>query len=147
MNGKVEFHELDYRDNLKYAVIMAMYKNKYVFVRHKQRKTLEIPGGHHEDGETILETAKRELYEETGAIKFEINPVCIYSFNDFGMLFYAEIFELDELPESEIAEVILLDEPTDNWTYPHIQPMLVDKVHDYLKSKNKGAEPCKTMKL
>lgn len=36
-------------------------------------------GGHREDGEDILETAKRELYEETGAITFDITPICIYS--------------------------------------------------------------------
>lgn len=36
-------------------------------------------GGHREPGETILETAERELYEETGAIDFEIEPVCVCS--------------------------------------------------------------------
>ena len=38
-----------------------------------------MPGGHREAGEDILETAKRELQEETGAIKFEIKPICVYS--------------------------------------------------------------------
>ena len=33
----------------------------------------------HLAGENILETAKRELQEETGAIKFEIKPICVYS--------------------------------------------------------------------
>ena len=37
-----------------------------------------MPGGHREAGEDILETAKRELQEETGAIKFEIKPICVY---------------------------------------------------------------------
>ena len=114
---------------------MATYKDKYVFVRHKERDTLEIPGGHHEDGETILETAKRELYEETGAVEFDIAPICIYSVDDFGMLFYANIKNFGEMPESEIAEVKLLDGLPDNWTYPNIQPLLVKKAQSYLKEK------------
>ena len=32
-----------------------------------------------EVGEDILETAKRELQEETGAIQFDIKPICVYS--------------------------------------------------------------------
>lgn len=135
MNGKTEFYEFNHTDNLKYAVIMATYKDKYVFVRHKERDTLEIPGGHHEDGETILETAKRELYEETGAVEFDIAPICIYSVDDFGMLFYANIKNFGEMPESEIAEVKLLDGLPDNWTYPNIQQLLVKKAQSYLKEK------------
>ena len=33
----------------------------------------EFPGGHREKGETIDDTAKRELYEESGAIEFYDN--------------------------------------------------------------------------
>ena len=29
--------------------------------------------------ETLIDTAKRELYEETGALEFYIEPVCLYS--------------------------------------------------------------------
>ncbi len=55
---------------LKYAVIIAVFEGKYVFVRHKERSTFEIPGGHREINENIEETARRELWEETGADKF-----------------------------------------------------------------------------
>lgn len=139
MNGKVEFHQLNYTNDLKYAVIMAVHKGKFVFVRHKERDTLEIPGGHHEAGETIFETARRELWEETGALEFDIEPICIYSVDDFGMLFYADIKKFGGMPESEIAQVILLDEYPDNWTYPHIQPFLADKAQEFLRSRTKGA--------
>lgn len=64
---------------LKFAVIIARHNGKWVFCKHKERNTWEAPGGHREDGEDILETAKRELYEETGAITFDITPICIYS--------------------------------------------------------------------
>jgi len=38
-----------------------------VFCKHKDRDTFEFPGGHREKDEKIEETAKRELWEETGA--------------------------------------------------------------------------------
>ena len=48
---------------LKFAVIISKSIVKWVFCKHKERDTYEVPGGHREDGESILETAKRELQE------------------------------------------------------------------------------------
>lgn len=75
----VNFYKKVDDDKLKFVVIVSRYQNKWIFCKHKQRDTYEIPGGHREAGETILEAAKRELYEETGAIKFSIEPMSIYS--------------------------------------------------------------------
>ena len=67
---KVNFYDSINDSMLKFAVIIARHNGKWVFCKHKERNTWEVPGGHREDGEDILETAKRELYEETGAIAF-----------------------------------------------------------------------------
>ena len=76
---KVNFYDEVDDVLLKFAVIVAKYNNKLVFCKHKDRDTLEIPGGHRESGENIDVTAKRELFEETGAMEFNIKPVCVYS--------------------------------------------------------------------
>ena len=93
--------------------------------------TYEVPGGHREAGENILEAAKRELQEETGAVKYEIKPICVYSVigktrvnntgeETFGMLYFAEITEFAKELHSEMEKVVLMDELPENWTYPLI---------------------------
>ena len=103
---EVKFYDKVEDSLLKFAVIIAKTEGKWIFCKHKDRDTLEVPGGHREAGETILETAKRELKEETGAVDFHIRPVCVYSVKGktrageniteetYGMLFTAEIFPL-----------------------------------------------------
>ncbi len=135
---QINFHDLNaVEDNkLKFAVIMARYECKWIFVRHKERLTWEIPGGHREKNEDINFTASRELVEETGAKDFKITPVCIYSVTkdedkSFGQLFYAEIESLDELPNSEIGEMRLFDTIPESLTYPLIQPYLFKRIEKF----------------
>ncbi|MEG0592049.1 MAG: NUDIX domain-containing protein [Coprobacillus sp.] len=123
----VKFYEYINDDLLEFAVIIAMYKGKYVFCKHKDRETYEIPGGHREAHEDIIETAKRELYEETGAILYSIKPICMYSVleESFGMLYYADIEEFELELHYEIENIIITNEFPIHWTYPTIQPQLI----------------------
>ena len=57
---EVKFYESIDDSLLKFAVIISQYKGKLVFCKHRQRNTLEIPGGHREKDEKIEET--KELY-------------------------------------------------------------------------------------
>lgn len=135
----INFYDLDTIDDekLAFAVIMTRYKNQWIYVKHKERETWEIPGGHREPGESIDKTASRELYEETGATKFKLTPLCIYSVErdeyvdyseSFGALFYAEVEDLDKLPDYEIGEIKLFEDIPKELTYPRIQPFLHKKV-------------------
>ncbi|MDE6591465.1 MAG: NUDIX domain-containing protein [Oscillospiraceae bacterium] len=130
---KVNFYDTADDTLLKFAVIISKHNNKWIFCKHRKRDTLEIPGGHRETGESIDETARRELYEETGAVRFELTPVCIYSVisddgeETFGMFYFANITEFERELHSEIEKIYLLDDLPDKWTYPLIQPKLIDE--------------------
>lgn len=135
---EVSFYENVDDELLKFAVIISKTNGKWVFCKHRERDTYEVPGGHRESGEDILDTAKRELREETGAVDFTIKPVCVYSVkgktrvNDnvddelFGMLFISDIFSFEEL-HSEIEKILITDKLVENWTYPLIQPKLIEE--------------------
>lgn len=129
---EVKFYEKVPDEKLKFAVILSKTRGKWVFCRHRERTTYEFPGGHRERGEDILDTAKRELYEETGALKYSICPIGVYSVmkeeaeESFGMFYYAEIEEFEKELHSEIEEIIITEEFPENWTYPLIQPKLME---------------------
>lgn len=128
---------------LKFAVIAAKTDEKWIFCRHKARNTWEIPGGHREKGETIAETARRELREETGAVHADITPITVYGVNDgrtitYGMLFFAKVTDMESLEEySEIGEVMLLDRLPENLTYPEIQPHLYRFAREWTETEGK----------
>lgn len=138
---EVKLYNLGEIDNnqFDFAVICASYKDRWIFVRHKDRETWEIPGGHREENEDINVTASRELFEETGAINYEMEPICDYSvtidgITTFGRLFYATVTRIGDLPESEICEVRFLKEIPNNLTYAEIQPQLYRKVLQHVNS-------------
>ncbi len=135
---EVKFYDQISDELLKFAVVISKTNGSWVFCKHKERDTYEIPGGHRENNETILETAKRELNEETGALDFSISPICVYSVTGknkvnetgeetYGMLFFADIKTFENELHSEMEKVLITDTLVDNWTYPLIQPKLIEE--------------------
>lgn len=123
-----------------FVVICAQYNGKWIFVRHKERNTYEIPGGHIEPNEDSVAAAKRELYEETGATDFTLDFVSVYAVEKDeqatgGYLFFADVKTLSDLPEYEIASVNFFDRLPDNLTYPSIQPFLSERVRNWMKTR------------
>ncbi len=125
---------------LKFAVIAARYGDGWIFCKHKQRTTWELPGGHREAGENIDDAARRELYEETGARAFDLQRISAYGVRrvdntvTYGMLYLADVRVLGELPpEMEIGEIFVTDKLPEELTYPLIQPKLYEKATEFLK--------------
>lgn len=129
---KITFHESVEDGKLAFAVILSRSAGKWVLCKHRARTTLEVPGGHREPGEAIMDTAVRELREETGAEAFSIRPVCVYAVErddtpgeSWGLLCWADIRRFAPELHSEIERIFLLDRLPENWTYPDIQPALI----------------------
>ncbi|MGV8982607.1 NUDIX domain-containing protein [Clostridium sp.] len=137
---EIEFYELGEVDeeNLMCAVISSVYQGKCIYVKEKHKETWEIPGGHRDVDECIINTAKRELFEETGAKKFNLTPICDYSIRDYAMnnsydksygrLFFSEVGEIGGLPVSEISEIMLFDGLPKNLTYPELNTLMYKKI-------------------
>ena len=117
----------DYR----FVVTFAIHNGKWILCKHKERNTWETSGGHIEPGETPIEAARRELYEETGSLEFDIETICDYWACDEphetknvswanGVVFLAYVNRLGGLPECEMEKISLFDEIPPNLTYPDI---------------------------
>ena len=124
-----EVYHLDTLKDYRYVVVFSLYQGKLLLSKHKQRTTYETQGGHIEENESPLEAARRELYEESGAPDFDIEPLCDYQAGDDhgfanGVVFVSNIQTLGELPKSEMASVHFFDELPEALTYPHITPVL-----------------------
>ena len=141
---EVKFYDPYYvpASELIYSVISAKIENKWIFVRHNQRETWEIAGGHIEKGESSFVAAGRELMEETGAVAFSLHCIATYSVTidgdtGWGRLYFAEVTEIGPIPDiSEIAEIVLSDHLPQNLTHPDIQPHLFNRTIEYLKNRN-----------
>lgn len=139
---EVKFYDFIEDSLIKFVVIVSRYNGKWVLCKHKERNTYEVPGGRREKGETVRQAAKRELYEETGAIDYILNSVGVYSVTgptrvnesgeeSFGMLYYAEIQRFEPELHCEIEKIVFMEELSESmesWTYPLIQPKLIEKV-------------------
>ena len=118
----------------KYTVICSYFNGQWVLSKHKKRSTYETQGGRIEEGETPLECANRELYEESGIKDATIYPVCDYvGYNHIsssnGQVFLAIVHSLDKLPDSEMSEIKLFEKLPENLTYPKVSPFLYDEAY------------------
>ena len=126
----------------KYVVICSSYQGKWILSKHREHDTWETQGGHIENGETPIECAKRELFEESGILDADIYPVCDYvgynsKSSSNGVVFLAVVHSLGHLPESEMDDIRVFDTLPKNLTYPLTSPVLYGEAEKLLKKLSK----------
>lgn len=124
-----EVYPLNSLKTYKYVVVLTFYHDQIVLSRHRSRDTWETQGGHIEPGETPMQAARRELWEESGAEEYDIVPLCDYSAADEtsranGRVFTASVRSFAPMPDSEMKEIAFFDRLPDRLTYPDITPKL-----------------------
>ncbi|MFF2449195.1 RNA deprotection pyrophosphohydrolase [Neobacillus sp. NPDC058068] len=93
-NGnKVElsFAQVAFQEEAKHVLVICQFGEGWLLTNHKQRG-LEFPGGKREAGETLEEAARRETFEETGAILADLNFLAQYRVQDEKGPFVKSVF-------------------------------------------------------
>lgn len=137
--NNVSLHRLGELCAYRFVVIFVRVGSRWLYCRHRERDCWETPGGHVEQGETPLQAAARELWEETGIRCDSLRAICDYRVhlgNEYsnGQLFLAELGKPDRLPtppaDFEMAEVRCFDTIPDRMRFPHILPALFRELND-----------------
>lgn len=88
---RLAFHQHAFKKISQHVLVICRYQNKWLLTHHKQRGW-EFPGGKKEPGETLTETALREVFEETGAIIDELELIGEYEVSNGTSTFVKTIF-------------------------------------------------------
>jgi 8-oxo-dGTP diphosphatase len=93
LGNKVElsFSTNAFEKNAKHVLVISQYKGAWYLTHHKVRG-LEFPGGKVEEGESLEEAARREVYEETGAKVDELSQIAEYKVTEGKDSFVKAVF-------------------------------------------------------
>jgi ADP-ribose pyrophosphatase YjhB (NUDIX family) len=83
-----------------------------------QRGKWTLPGGYLENGETVADGARRETWEETGAVVDNLSEYRMFDIahiNQIYLMFRARMKTPECHPTSESSEVLLLEEARIPW--------------------------------
>ncbi|TWT08501.1 nucleoside triphosphatase YtkD [Planococcus sp. CPCC 101016] len=97
----------------RHILVISQYKGQWVLTNHSKRG-LEFPGGKVEAGESLLDAAKREVYEETGAHVKELEwfaEYVVYSAKPFcKTVFIGVADKVDCIELLETEGIVLMKE-------------------------------------
>jgi len=112
-------------DDIAYVRMVVKYNGKFVLCYNKKVKKWDCVGGRVENGENPLAAAKRELFEETGAVDFDIVPVRDYkrfledgTFYNNNREYFVNVHKFSDIPDgSEMEKIDFFDEIPDDFLY------------------------------
>ena len=117
-----------------HVLVICRYKGNWVLTRHSKRG-LEFPGGKVEKGESIVQAALREVFEETGGEAGQLIPLGEYKVLDptgsfIKAVFYAELTALIEKEDylETKGPVLLAEFPSDFQTSAQFSFIMKDQV-------------------
>lgn len=96
------FYKLGKKEEMREIVVFAIVKDGSIVVEKRKETSIYkgqtiIPGGKMEEGETVEEATRREMKEEVGIEKAEVNWVGSFRFtNEFGYLMHLCLVKTDE---------------------------------------------------
>lgn len=76
----------------------------------------------------LANCCRRELFEEAGVVKAKIEPICVYQISRYALLCFAEVLEMTDLPNYEMAEIGFFDDEPLNLSYPEAHKLFLEVV-------------------
>ncbi|WP_445489335.1 RNA deprotection pyrophosphohydrolase [Niallia sp. 03133] len=137
------FQKEDFFTEAEHVIVICYMKGKWLLTEHKKRG-LEFPGGKVERGECIEAAAKREVYEETGALCTKLNWIAQYQVDAdkhfVKAVYFAEIDQLIKKDEYlETNGPILIEDSVLEQRFNHqFSFIMKDKVMTYCLTRIKN---------
>ncbi|MGJ7912918.1 RNA deprotection pyrophosphohydrolase [Neobacillus sp. LXY-1] len=88
---ELSFDAHSFPEEPKHVLVISQWDEDWVLTNHKERG-LEFPGGKREQGESLEEAARREAFEETGAVFDTLTYIADYRVMDENGSFVKAVF-------------------------------------------------------